>query len=75
MQQLVKIEKVKELAPKKIEVLILEHTGIKVLAKKENGKLYLICSAHRSCYNIMEKLRYDFDFSVHKKGNYYLLEI
>jgi len=73
--EVVKYENLKGLATNKIESLILENIGIKCLVKRKDNKLLIMCQTYRSCFNIMEKIRYDFDYSVHKKGNYYLLEI
>jgi len=73
--KVVKYESLKGLATDKIELLILENIGIKCVVKKTDNKLLIICQTYRSCFNIMEKIRYEFDYSVHKKGNYYLLEI
>jgi len=73
--EVVKYENLKGLATNKIESLILENIGIKCLVKRTDNKLLIMCQTYRSCFNIMEKIRYDFDYSVHKKGNYYLLEI
>jgi len=73
--EVVKYENLKGLATNKIESLILENIGIKCLVKRTDNKLLIVCQTYRSCFNIMEKIRYDFDYSVHKKGNYYLLEI
>lgn len=73
--EVVKYENLKGLATNKIESLILENIGIKCLVKRTDDKLLIMCQTYRSCFNIMEKIRYDFDYSVHKKGNYYLLEI
>jgi len=73
--EVVKYENLKGLSTNKIESLILENIGIKCLVKRTDNKLLIMCQTYRSCFNIMEKIRYDFDYSVHKKGNYYLLEI
>lgn len=73
--EVVKYENLKGLATNKIESLILENIGIKCLVKRTDNKLLIMCQTYKSCFNIMEKIRYDFDYSVHKKGNYYLLEI
>ena len=73
--KVVRYENLKGLATNKIESLILENIGIKCLVKRTDNKLLIMCQNYRSCFNIMEKIRYDFDYSVHKKGNYYLLEI
>lgn len=73
--KLIKYESLKGLETNKIESLILEDIGIKCLVKRNENKLLIICQTYRSCFNIMEKIRYDFDYSVHKKGSYYLLEI
>ena len=73
--EVVKYENLKGLATNKIESLILENIGIKCLVKRKDNKLLIMCQTYKSCFNIMEKIRYDFDYSVHKKGNYYLLEI
>ena len=73
--EVIKYENLKGLATNKIELLILENIGIKCLVKRIDNKLLIMCQTYRSCFNIMEKIRYDFDYSVHKKGNYYLLEI
>ena len=73
--EVVKYENLKGLATNKIESLILEDIGIKCLVKRTDNKLLIMCQTYKSCFNIMEKIRYDFDYSVHKKGNYYLLEI
>lgn len=73
--EVVKYENFKGLATSEIESIILENIGIKCLVKRTDNKLLIMCQTYRSCFNIMEKIRYDFDYSVHKKGNYYLLEI
>tara|TARA_R110000782_G_C14485302_1_gene376567 strand:- start:191 stop:415 length:225 start_codon:yes stop_codon:yes gene_type:complete len=73
--KIIKYEDIKGLATNKIEMLILDNIGVKCLIKRSDNKLLIMCQSYRSCFNIMEKIRYDFDYSVHKKGNYYLLEI
>lgn len=72
---IVKYENLKGLSTNKIESIILENIGVKCIVKRTDNKLLIMCQSYRGCFNIMEKIRYDFDYSVHKKGNYYLLEI
>jgi hypothetical protein len=54
---------------------IIENFGIKALITRDKERLYIGVSHHESCFSLMRKLRWDFDYSVHKKGNIYIIDI
>lgn len=63
------------LAPNEIETLVLDTLGIKATVKRANGKTLIMVEHYNSCFEVMKKLRFDFDYSVHKKGKKYIFEI
>lgn len=58
-----------------IEEIVLSVLGIKTVVKKENDNLYIQLQSYQSCFRLMERLRFDFDFSVHKRNKIYIIEI
>lgn len=63
------------LAPLEIEERIINILGLKVSVIKENGRLLIALQSYHSCFRLMERLHWDFDFSVHKKNKNYIVEI
>jgi len=64
-----------QLAPKEIEVLIIDSLGLKVEVIKNDDKTFILLQSYQSCFRLMERLHWDFDFSVHKKDKKYIIEI
>ena len=64
-----------QLAPKEIEVLIIDNLGLKVEVIKKENKTFILLQSYQSCFRLMERLHWDFDFSVHKKDKKYIIEI
>lgn len=64
-----------QLAPQEIEELIINILGLKVSVIKENNRLLIALQSYQSCFKLMERLHWDFDFSVHKKNKNYIVEI
>jgi hypothetical protein len=64
-----------KLAPAEIEGLIIESLGLKVEVLKKNNKTFIALRSYQSCFRLMERLHWDFDFSVHKKDRKYIIEI
>lgn len=58
-----------------MEEVVLSVLGIKTVVKKENDNLYIQLQSHQSCFKLMERLHFDFDFSVHKRNKIYIIEI
>jgi len=58
-----------------IEEIVLSVLGIKTVVKKENERLYIQLQSYQSCFKLMERLHFDFDFSVHKRNRLYIIEI
>lgn len=63
------------LAPLEIEEQVIVILGLKVSVKKENNRLFIALQSYQSCFKLMERLHWDFDFSVHKKNKHYIVEI
>jgi hypothetical protein len=63
------------LAPLEIEEQIITILGLKVCVKKENDRLFIALQSYQSCFRLMERLHWDFDFSVHKKDKKYIIEL
>lgn len=61
--------------PEELQKHILETLGVKTAVKREWNFMLIMCQHHSSCFMIMERLRFDFDYSVHKRGKQYLIEI
>jgi len=70
-----KRDEILQLAPKKIEVLIVDSLGLKVEVIKKDNKTFILLQSYQSCFRLMERLHWDFDFSVHKKDRKYIIEI
>lgn len=64
-----------KLAPREIEVLIIDSLGLKVQVLKNENKTFIMLQSYQSCFRLMERLHWDFDFSVHKKNKKYLIEL
>lgn len=64
-----------QLAPKEIEVLIIDSLGLKVEVIKKENSTFILLQSYQSCFRLMERLHWDFDFSVHKKDRKYIIEI
>ena len=63
------------LAPLEIQEQIGVILGLKVSVIKENNRLFISLLSYQSCFRLMERLHWDFDFSVHKKNKNYIVEI
>jgi hypothetical protein len=63
------------LAPLEIQEQIGFILGLKVSVIKENNKLFISLLSYQSCFRLMERLHWDFDFSVHKRNKHYVVEI
>ena len=77
MQSLIKKKRndLLTLAPVEIEEQIITILGLKVSVVKENNRLLIALQSYQSCFRLMERLHWDFDFSVHKKNKNYIVEI
>lgn len=75
MSNKLEIAKIKHLQPAKLEQLIEEKIGIGVQVKADGGKLFILCHHHGSCYELMKRMIWDFDYTIHKRGKKYLFEI
>lgn len=77
MQSLIKKKKndLLTLAPLEIEEQIIKILGLKVSVIKENNRLLIALQSYQSCFRLIERLHWDFDFSVHKKNKNYIVEI
>ena len=64
-----------QLAPKEIEVLIIDNLGLKVEVIKKENKTFILLQSYQSCFRLMERLHWHSDFSVHKKDKKYIIEI
>ena len=58
-----------------IEEQIVTILGLRVSVKKEENKLFIALQSYQSCFKLMERLHWDFDFSVHKRNKNYIIEI
>jgi len=58
-----------------IEEQIINILGLKVSVIKENNRLLIALQSYQSCFRLMERLHWDFEFSVHKKNKHYIVEI
>lgn len=58
-----------------IENQVLCVLGLKVSVIKENDRLLIALQSYHSCFRLMERLHWDFDFSVHKKNKHYIIEV
>ena len=64
-----------QLAPQEIEGLIIDILGLKVKVVKNENNTFILLQSYQSCFRLMERLHWDFDFSVHKKNNKYIIEL
>jgi len=64
-----------QLAPQEIEGLISESLGLKVEVIKKENSTFIFLQSYQSCFRLIERLHWDFDFSVHKKNKHYIVEI
>ena len=64
-----------QLAPQEIEGLIINILGLKVEVIKENNNTFILLQSYQSCFRLMERLHWDFDFKVYKKNNKYIIEL
>ena len=64
-----------QLAPQEIEGLIIDSLGLKVEVIKKENTTFILLQSYQSCFRLMERLHWDFDFSVHKKDKKYIIEI
>jgi hypothetical protein len=49
--------------------------GLKVEVVKKENSTFILLQSYQSCFRLMERLHWDFDFSVHKKNNKYIIEL
>lgn len=54
---------------------ISEKFGVKAVVSRNDDRLFIGLSHYESCFFLMKKLRWDFDYSVHKKGEIYIIDI
>ena len=64
-----------QLAPQEIEMLIIDSLGLKVEVIKKYNSTFILLQSYQSCFRLMERLHWGFDFSVHKKNNKYIIEL
>ncbi len=64
-----------ELASLEIEMLILDELALKVEVIKKENKTFILLQSYQSAFRLIERLHWDFDFSVHKKNKKYIIEI
>jgi hypothetical protein len=64
-----------QLHPQEIEELIINILGLKVKVFKNKNKTFILLQSYQSCFRLMERLHWDFEFSVHKKNNKYIIEL
>ena len=76
MQNLItKRNELLKLSSQEIEGLVIESLGLKVEVIKQENSTFILLQSYQSCFRLMERLHWDFDFSVHKKNNKYIIEI
>lgn len=76
MQKLItKRNEILQLAPQEIEELIIQSLGLKVEVIKKENSTFILLQSYQSCFRLMERLHWDFDFTVHKKEKKYIIEI
>lgn len=76
MQSLI-VEKTEilKLSAIEIEEIVLISLGLKVEVVKNENKTFVLLKSYQSCFRLMERLHWDFEFSVHKKDKKYIIEI
>lgn len=68
-------KKALELNNEHLELEILENFGIKTIISRNKNRMYIAVSHYESCFTLMRKLRWNFDYCVHKKGEIYIIDI
>jgi hypothetical protein len=68
-------KKALKLNNEQLQLEILENFGIKSIITRNENRLYIGVSHYESCFTLMRKLRWDFDYCVHKKGEIYIIDI
>jgi hypothetical protein len=68
-------QKALKLNNEQLQLEILENFGIKSIITRNDNRLYIGVSHYESCFTLMRKLRWDFDYCVHKKGEIYIIDI
>lgn len=57
----------------KLSKEILDNFGIKTIVSRNEDQLFIAMNHYGSCFTLMTKLRWEFDYSVHKKGEVYII--
>lgn len=68
-------QKALKLNNEQLQLEILENFGIKAIISRNENRMYIGVSHYESCFTLMRKLRWDFDYCVHKKGEIYIIYI
>lgn len=68
-------QKALKLNNEQLQLEILENFGINAIITRNDNRLYIGVSHYESCFTLMRKLRWDFDYCVHKKGEIYIIDI
>lgn len=68
-------KKALELNNEHLELEILENFGIKTIISRNKNRMYIAVSHYESCFTLIRKLRWNFDYCVHKKGEIYIIDI
>ena len=68
-------QKALKLNNEQLQLEILENFGIKAIISRNENRMYIGVSHYESCFTLMRKLRWDFDYCVHKKGEIYIIDI
>lgn len=70
-----KKNKISKLSPEEIEAIIIDNLGIKVKVIKNVNFTFILLDSYKSCFTIMERFHWHFDFTVHKKNNKYIIKL
>lgn len=68
-------QKALKLNNEQLQLEISENFGIKAIISRNENRIYIGISHYESCFTLMRKLRWDFDYCVHKKGEIYIIDI
>lgn len=63
------------LSNKQLESVICDNFGIKTIIYKNDNFLLIMLEHHDSCFTLMRKLRWNFEYGVYKKLDNYIIKI
>jgi hypothetical protein len=75
MSNVIEYKNTLTLSNKQLESVICDNFGIKTIIDRNDSFLFIMLEHHDSCFTLMRKLRWTFEYEVYKKLDNYIIKI